>query len=79
MRVGLTPYFTTLQTRSVGGGSAVDLAYRKPVAGLIVESSFISAFRVVVPLPILPFDRTILSGTISLLTSAIDLDFDCRS
>ncbi|MUG98993.1 alpha/beta fold hydrolase [Scytonema sp. UIC 10036] len=43
--------------RSVGGGSAVDLAARKSVAGLIVESTFISAFRVVVPFPILPFDK----------------------
>jgi fermentation-respiration switch protein FrsA (DUF1100 family) len=43
--------------RSVGGGSAVDLAARKPVAGLIMESSFVSAFRVVVPFPILPFDK----------------------
>lgn len=43
--------------RSVGGGSAVDLASRKPVAGLIIESAFTSAFRVVVPFPILPFDK----------------------
>lgn len=43
--------------RSVGGGSAVDLAARKPIAGLIIESTFTSAFRVVVPFPILPFDK----------------------
>ncbi|MEH2439550.1 alpha/beta hydrolase [Nostoc sp.] len=43
--------------RSVGGGSAVNLAMRKPVAGLIIESSFISAFQVVVPFRILPFDK----------------------
>jgi fermentation-respiration switch protein FrsA (DUF1100 family) len=43
--------------RSVGGGSAVDLAARKPLAGLIMESSFTSAFRVVLPLSILPFDK----------------------
>ncbi|HLO84369.1 MAG TPA: alpha/beta hydrolase [Nostocaceae cyanobacterium] len=43
--------------RSVGGGSAVDLASKKPVAGLIMESAFTSAFRVVVPVPILPFDK----------------------
>lgn len=43
--------------RSVGGGSAVDLASRQPVAGLIIESTFTSAFRVVVPFPILPFDK----------------------
>jgi fermentation-respiration switch protein FrsA (DUF1100 family) len=43
--------------RSVGGGSAVDLAARKAVAGLVLESTFTSAFRVKVPFPILPFDR----------------------
>lgn len=43
--------------RSVGGGSAVELATRHPIAGLILESTFTSAFRVVVPVPILPFDK----------------------
>jgi fermentation-respiration switch protein FrsA (DUF1100 family) len=43
--------------RSVGGGSAVDLAARKPLAGLIMESNFTSAFRVVLPFSILPFDK----------------------
>ncbi|MEH1813240.1 MAG: alpha/beta hydrolase [Nostoc sp.] len=43
--------------RSVGGGSAVNLAMQKPVAGLIIESSFISAFQVIVPFRILPFDK----------------------
>ncbi len=43
--------------RSVGGGSAIDLASRKSIAGLITESTFISAFRVKIPFSILPFDR----------------------
>ncbi|MDZ8187967.1 MAG: alpha/beta hydrolase [Nostoc sp. ChiSLP02] len=43
--------------RSVGGGSAVNLAAKKPVAGLIIESTFISAFQVIVPFRILPFDK----------------------
>lgn len=43
--------------RSVGGGSAVDLAYSKPLAGLVLESAFTSAFRVIVPFPIFPFDK----------------------
>jgi len=42
---------------SVGGGPAVDLASRNPLAGLIVESAFVSAFQVVVPIPLLPFDK----------------------
>ena len=43
--------------RSVGAGSATALASQKPVAGLILESAFTSAFRVVVPFPLLPFDK----------------------
>ena len=43
--------------RSVGGGSAIDLASRQPVAGLVVESSFVTAFRVVTRIPIFPFDK----------------------
>ena len=42
---------------TVGGGSAVELATQHPVGGLILESTFTSAFRVVVPFPILPFDK----------------------
>jgi len=43
--------------RSVGSGPAVELAAEEPVAGLIVESGFTSAFQVVLPAPLLPFDR----------------------
>ena len=43
--------------RSLGGAVAIDLASRKPVGGLIVESSFVSAFRVVTGYRIFPFDK----------------------
>ena len=43
--------------RSVGGGPAVYLAEKNAVAGLIVESSFVSAFRVITRIPVLPFDK----------------------
>ncbi len=43
--------------RSLGGGSAVYLAAQYPVAGVILESTFTSAFRIVLPFPILPFDK----------------------
>lgn len=46
-----------LQGRSLGGGVAVDLGSRKPVAGLILESTFVTAFRVVTRYPIMPFDK----------------------
>ncbi len=43
--------------RSVGGGPATALAAQYSVAGLILESSFTSAFRVLVPFSLLPFDK----------------------
>jgi len=43
--------------RSVGGGPTVDLVSRKPVAGLILESTFISAFRVITKIPLFPLDK----------------------
>lgn len=46
-----------LYGRSVGGGPSIDLASRQTVGGLVVESSFVSAFRVLTQIPILPFDK----------------------
>lgn len=43
--------------RSLGGAMAVDLASRKPLAGLVIESSFVTAFRVVTRVPLFPFDK----------------------
>ena len=43
--------------RSVGTGPATDLASHRPVAGLILQSPFTSAFRVMTRVSILPFDR----------------------
>jgi abhydrolase domain-containing protein 17 len=42
---------------SVGGGPATELAMRRHVAGLILESSFTSAFRVLTQVSVLPFDK----------------------
>lgn len=46
-----------LHGRSLGGAVAVELAARQPCGGLIVESSFVSAFRVLTRVTIFPFDR----------------------
>ncbi len=43
--------------RSVGGGPAVYLAYKYNIAGLIVESSFVTAFRVITRIRLFPFDK----------------------
>ncbi len=46
-----------LHGRSVGGGPATYLAEKYDVAGLIAESSFVTAFRVVTCVPLMPFDK----------------------
>jgi hypothetical protein len=43
--------------RSLGSGAAVDLAAREPVAGLVLQSGFLSAFRTMTGIPLLPWDR----------------------
>lgn len=45
-----------LHGRSLGGGVAVDLASRVQVGGLILESTFTSASRVLTRYRVLPFD-----------------------
>lgn len=56
-KLGLAPQRIIVYGRSVGGGPSVDLASRKPVAGLILESTFTTAFRVRTVIPMLPFDK----------------------
>jgi abhydrolase domain-containing protein 17 len=43
--------------RSVGTGPATYIASKRPVAGLILQSPFVSAFRVLTKIPLLPFDK----------------------
>lgn len=54
--VGVPPESIVAHGRSLGGAVLVDLAGRKPVGGLVIESSFVSAYRVVTRLP-LPVDQ----------------------
>lgn len=56
-QVGVQPERIILHGWSLGGAVAADLAARQKVAGLILESTFVSAFRVVTRAPILPFDK----------------------
>jgi fermentation-respiration switch protein FrsA (DUF1100 family) len=43
--------------RSIGSGPAVYVAARRPPAALILQSPFVSAFRVLTRVPLLPFDK----------------------
>ncbi|MBW4494677.1 MAG: alpha/beta hydrolase [Oscillatoria princeps RMCB-10] len=56
-KLGAPPAEIIVYGRSVGSGPSVDLASRQPVAGLVLENPFISAFRVVTRIPIVPFDK----------------------
>lgn len=43
--------------RSVGTGPAAYVAAKRPSAGVILQSPFVSAFRVLTRIPLLPFDK----------------------
>jgi fermentation-respiration switch protein FrsA (DUF1100 family) len=53
----LAPDKIIVHGRSLGGAVSVDLASRKKVGGLVVESSFVTASRVLTKYPVLPFDK----------------------
>jgi pimeloyl-ACP methyl ester carboxylesterase len=55
--LGVPPEHIVLHGRSLGGAVAADLAARRPCAGLVLESTFVSAYRVLRPYAFLPFDR----------------------
>ena len=55
--LAIPPSRLVLYGRSVGSGPATDLAARVPIGGLVLESAFVSAFRVLTKVPLLPFDR----------------------
>ena len=56
-KLGVPPARIIIYGRSVGSGPSVDLASRVKAAGLILENPFLSAFRVVTRIPIVPFDK----------------------
>lgn len=43
--------------RSLGGAVALDLASKQPMGGLIIESTFVSAYRVMTQVSLFPFDK----------------------
>lgn len=55
--LGFPPEQVVLHGRSLGGAVVVDVAARQRVAGLILESTFTSAFQVMLPFGGLPGDR----------------------
>jgi fermentation-respiration switch protein FrsA (DUF1100 family) len=55
--LGVPPERIIVHGRSLGGAVAADLASRRPVAGVVLESTFTTAFRVVRAHRMVPFDR----------------------
>ena len=53
----IPPEKIIIHGRSLGGAVSIDLASRKNCGGLIVESSFVSAFRVITKYKVFPFDK----------------------
>jgi abhydrolase domain-containing protein 17 len=53
----IPPRHLIIYGHSIGGASATEIASKKPVGGLVLESTITSAARAVFRWPILPFDR----------------------
>ncbi len=56
-KLGVAEDSVVFHGRSLGGGVAVELASQRPAAGLILESTFLSLFRIYFPLKWLPADK----------------------
>ena len=54
---GIEPHRIIAQGRSLGGGPSVWLAAHHKVGGLVLESTFVSTFRVKTVWPLLPWDK----------------------
>jgi hypothetical protein len=55
--LGVPPERIIAHGRSLGGAVALDLASKRPIGGLIIESTFVSAYRVMTRIPLFPFDK----------------------
>lgn len=53
----IKPEHIILYGRSLGGGPSLELASKQPIGGLIIENTFVSAYRVKTHFPIIPFDK----------------------
>jgi len=56
-QAGISPDRIISHGRSLGAALAVDIARKHNIGGLIVESGFVSAFRVKTHIPLSPFDK----------------------
>ena len=54
---GIDPSTILLHGRSLGAGPSLELASKHPVGGVIMESAFVTAFRVLTRITFFPFDQ----------------------
>ena len=69
--VGVAPEAIVAHGRSLGGAVMADLAARAPVGGLVLESTFVSAYRVMTRVPLLPFDQFTTLRSLSRVTAPV--------
>ena len=55
--LGAPPESIVSMGRSLGTTAAIELAVRRPVAGLVLEAPLLTAFRTVIPFRVLPWDK----------------------
>jgi len=55
--LNISPSQVIIFGRSLGSGPSIDLASHKPCGGVIIESGFLSAFRVFTYVPLFPVDK----------------------
>jgi hypothetical protein len=53
----IPPKQIVLFGNSIGAAVSIDLSSREPVGGVILQSPFVSAFRVLTQIPLWPFDK----------------------
>ena len=56
-RLNVAPENIIVYGYSVGAAVALDLAVRKPVAAVILQGAFVTAFRVMTRIQLIPFDK----------------------
>ena len=52
---------------SLGGGPTVELALHQPLAGIVIQGAFVSAYRVMTRIPIFPGDKFVNLGKMAKL------------
>jgi fermentation-respiration switch protein FrsA (DUF1100 family) len=69
--LGVKPESIIAYGHSLGGAVAADLASKNPVAGLALESTFVTAFRVRTVIPLYPFDKFATLGKLASIHAPI--------